>query len=239
MNERLPLPYAWDDVRARLQRDIRRLLGRLFPGERIPAGQIFAPKNPTRNDRRAGSFVIWMQSGGEGAWREYATGEKGDIFDLILYIERLHENIDAYWWALDFLGLGRGVVRNAEQDAVDRQRRERDRRAADAKLAADNDEKSAALFKTWLALAPWPGTLVETYLAKARRIPVDRLRHPPGALRFAPALDHLDNETGEVTTWPAMVSAMTRGKKVVALHTTWLAPDGMGKAPVTDRKSVV
>jgi hypothetical protein len=59
-----------------------------------------------------------------------------------------------------------------------------------------------------------------------------------GALRFDPACDHYDEDTGEITTWPAMVAAMNRGKPVCALHTTWLTPDGLGKAPVNKPKKM-
>jgi hypothetical protein len=51
-------------------------------------------------------------------------------------------------------------------------------------------------------------------------------------------VDHHDSDTGEVTRWPCMVSAMTRGSKFAAVHRTWLAPDGSGKAPVDKPKKM-
>jgi hypothetical protein len=59
------------------------------------------------------------------------------------------------------------------------------------------------------------------------------------ALRFARRLEHVDGETGEVTVWPAMVAAMTRGREIVAVHRTWLEPEGRGKAPVKQPKKML
>ena len=235
--ERRELPFAWPDVKVRLQRDIHRLLAELGIRER-DAGGIVTPRNPTRQDRHPGSFVIWTRGDGVGAWKDYATGEAGDVFELIAYLAGLADKMSVYWWALDFLGLGRGEVRTKDQARQDRERFEREKRAREAKAEAEAEEKAAVLFKHWLGLPPIAGTVAEAYLREARRIPLERLRHPPGALRFAAAADHFDEETGEVTTWPAMVSAMTRGKKVVGLHRTFLAPDGSGKAPVAPAKKM-
>jgi Toprim domain len=233
-----PLPYAWSEVRSRLQGNVHRLLPELGITDR-PAGGMVTPRNPTRNDRRPGSFVIWTGGEGAGAWKDYATDEHGDVIDLVAYLLGLKQKIDAYWWALEFLGLHRGNVRSASSDELERARRERDRKAADAKSQADEAEKSAVLFKRWLELAPIAGTLAEIYLRDARGIPLQRLKRTPGALRFAAAWDHIDKETGEVTTWPCMVAAMTRGKKVVALHRTFLARDGSGKADVAKAKMMI
>src|SRR5262249_44635380 len=71
------------------------------------------------------------------------------------------------------------------------------------------------------------GTLVETYL-RARAITIP----PPPTLRFHAALWHGPTKTH----WPAMVAAVARGeaKSVVAIHGTYLARDGSGKAPLGD-----
>lgn len=241
MTERRELPYAWSDVKLRLQRDIHRLVAELGIYDRAVAGGLILPRNPTRDDKRPGSFVIWTTGEGVGAWKDYATGESGDVFGLIGYLARPQPErpIDIYWWALDYLGLGRGEVRTKAQARQDEERRARERAAAEAKAFESEAAKAAELLTFWLRLAPFPGTLAETYLREARGIPLDRLGHQPGALRFSPALDHVDQDTGEVTTWPCMVSAMTRGKKLVALHRTWLAPDGGGKAPVAKPKKMI
>ena len=237
--ERPRLPYDPADIRERLQKRMRSLLDALGIREDIKGG-LCTPRNPRRNDRKPGSFVIWCDPArdGCGSWCDYAIGRKGSVFDLVMYLGGLADWIDAYWWALDFLNLQRGVVRSADQARLDDERREADRKAASAKAASDQAARSRALLGDWLALAPIAGTLAEVYLRSARGIDLSRLARSPDALRFAPALDHLDEETGEVTTWPAMVALMTRGSAAAALHRTWLAPDGLGKAPVAKAKKM-
>ena len=239
---RRPLPLPWTQLRPRLQKEIVRLietLGRTVPH---PVPRLMQPRNPMRDDRHPGSFVIWLHGDAAGAWRDYATDEHGDVVDLIAYLSRFKDRMDAYWWALDFLRVdrqGQGEIRSAEQTVLDRQRQERERRARDAKAEKIAADKSAALFNHWLTLHPFKGTLAETYLREARRIPLDRLAHWPGAIRFEPRADHFDEKTGEVTSWPCMVTAMTRGSKCAGLHRTWLAPDGGGKAPVDKPKKMI
>ena len=241
MSDRPPLPHDPARVRQALQRRVPEILARLGIAEQARGG-IVTPLNPTRQDRTPGSFVIWTQGDGAGAWNDYATGEKGDVFDLIRYLGRLARWIDAYWWALDFLGLGRGEVRAASQDQQARERFERERKAAEARAAAEADEKARKARGVWLGCAAdIRGTPVWTYLTKARGLPMDKLDPLPGALRFALALEHYDRETGEITEWPAMVTAMSaaEGGQVRAAHRTWLTSDGMGKAPVPNAKKML
>lgn len=242
--DRAPLPHAPDLVRKALQARMRGLLDRLgfraYPIQNLGGkGQGIVPLNPRRQDRRPGSFVIWTDGEGAGAWKDYAIGAQGDVYDLIEYIEGLARWIDAYWWALEFLGWGRGEVRSASQEKLDRQRHEAERMAAEARLRAETEAKAAAAKAFWLSCqADIRGTVAWTYLTEARGLPLDALDWRPGALRFHPELEHYDRETGEITTWPAMVSAMSSGKGGVvrAIHRTFLAPDGSGKAPVAQAK---
>jgi hypothetical protein len=78
---------------------------------------------------------------------------------------------------------------------------------------------------------PASGTLVETYLAsRGLRLP------PPASLRFHPGLTHSSGGT-----WPAMVALVTRGSDdaPIAVHRTFLARDGDGKAPVEPSKMML
>jgi hypothetical protein len=241
-SERRELPYAWPMLRKQLQDHIDDVLRSLFGGQwKAPAGNAaFTPLNPNRNDKHAGSFVIWRDGDRKGAWRDFACGDHGDVFELIGYIRKLHGKMDCYWEALKILGLpggpGANTPRTADAARLDRERAERDRAAAALKQQEDEDGKSAAVFAQWLGLAPLAGSLAEVYLREARGIDLDRLPRLPGAIRFSPRLEHFDKESGEITEWPAMVTAMTRGSKVVAIHRTYLAPDGGGKAPVAKAK---
>lgn len=236
-----PLPHDEARVKEALQARIGGVCSALGFNEPVRNGVIM-PLNPRRKDRRPGSFVIW-HGRSAGAWKDYATGEKGDVFDLIRYVERLDRWIDAYWWALNFLGWGRHQVRTASQVQQDREDAERDRKAAQARQDAEAKAKAGKARWFWTRECqpiqwgqPSP---VRAYLEGARGLPLHRLAAPPNAIRLNAALDHFDRETGEVTTWPCMVTAMSGPDgQVNAAHRTWLAPDGSGKAPVDKAKKM-
>lgn len=243
MSERRQLPHDPRDVRKQLQARLPSLLPALGIADR-PKGGLVTPRNPTRKDRHPGSFVIWTGGEAAGGWQDYATAEKGDVFDLIIYLQGLARWIDGYFWALEFLGLGRGEIRTSDQAKLDRERAERDQKAAEARAGAEKDAKAAKAKGFWLGCAPLaPGDLAWTYLTQARGLPLGAAKVPPfNALRFHPALEHIDQDgTGEITEWPAMVSAMSHwdGGAIRGLHRTYLAADGMGKAPVPNAKKMM
>jgi putative DNA primase/helicase len=96
----------------------------------------------------------------------------------------------------------------------------------------DGDAKrSEGALALWRATGPAGGTPVETYLAsRGLHLP------PPPALRFHPGLKH---PSGGV--WPTMVALVTRGADdtPLAIHRTFLARDGGGKAPVDPTKMML
>jgi len=64
------------------------LLMDLLPGGRLQ-GLEYVVKNPTRGDRRPGSFSINI---GSGRWCDFATGERGgDLISLVAYIKVLSQ----------------------------------------------------------------------------------------------------------------------------------------------------
>ena len=64
------------------------ILGRLLPGGRIVAGEYVA-LNPTRIDRRPGSFKVNLRT---GRWADFATGDKGgDPVSLVAYLETVSQ----------------------------------------------------------------------------------------------------------------------------------------------------
>jgi hypothetical protein len=245
MSDRAPLPYEPADVRRRLQDRLHDLLPRLGIDDRL-RGKVLLTRNPRRPENtRKGNFAIWLTGEGAGSWKDYglAGDTRGDVFQLIEYLAKLNSWIDSYWWALDFLNLQRGQVRSADQAKLDRERVEAERKAREMKRQAQDERRSRSLFSSWLKLPESiADTPVETYLRDARGIPMERLGSPKfrlAALRYAVRLEHVDQDTGEVTYWPAMVAAMTLGLTVTGLHRTWLAPDGRGKAPVHMPKKMV
>ena len=59
------------------------LLGRWAPGGRFVGGE-YISLNPTRADRRAGSFRVNVHS---GKWADFAVGAKGgDVISLAAYL---------------------------------------------------------------------------------------------------------------------------------------------------------
>ena len=95
----------------------------------------------------------------------------------------------------------------------------------------DDTRRSKAALAIWGSAKRAQGTLVEVYLA-SRGIHLAA----PVALRFHPGLKH---PSGGI--WPAMVALVTRGSdgKPLAIHRTYLAHDGIGKAPVAPQKMML
>ncbi len=95
----------------------------------------------------------------------------------------------------------------------------------------DDAKRSEAALAIWQSATPADGTLVETYLA-SRGLDLP----PPPTLRFHAGLKH---PSGGI--WPAMVALVTRGADdtPLAIHRTFLARDGGGKAPVDPQKMML
>jgi putative DNA primase/helicase len=94
-----------------------------------------------------------------------------------------------------------------------------------------DQRRSEPALAIWRSALPSPGTPVETYL-RSRGIYLP----PPDALRFHPGLKH---PTGGI--WPAMVALVTRGPDAapLAVHRTFLARDGAGKAAIEPQKMML
>ena len=64
--------------------DLPTVLRRWLPDGRV-IGEEFVARNPTRHDRRPGSFKINVKT---GRWADFATGDKGgDPVSLVAYLE--------------------------------------------------------------------------------------------------------------------------------------------------------
>jgi hypothetical protein len=117
----------------------------------------------------------------------------------------------------------------------DRRRRSFVRPAPPPTAVAGLDKDDAARTKIalaiWRSAIPAGGTLIETYLrSRGLYLP------PSPALRFHPGLKHPSGGR-----WPAMVALVTRGSDgtPLAIHRTFLAVDGNGKAPVGRAKMML
>jgi len=92
-------------------------------------------------------------------------------------------------------------------------------------------ERTKVALRLWGATSRASGTLVESYL-RHRNIVIP----PPSTLRFHVAIKHPSGPR-----LPAIVALVTNGAdgRPVAVHRTFLAPDGSGKAPVEPAKMML
>lgn len=240
---------AYSDVIDGLRARCREVAERYAPGGYIDAGKYWA-LNPGRADKTIGSFYVNLAGGYLGKWYDHATGERGDLLDLI----RMGLNTDqrgAFDEARRFLGM---VGETPAQAALRKRQAERARigqeRAA-AEAMQNKAKQSAAAHALWLRCqSDIVGTPVDLYLA-GRGIGVAQLGRIPHAIRFHPGLRyyHEDAETGEIFegVYPAMVTAIHGpageggAPRFWGAHQTWLARDVRGiwrKAPVPKSKKV-
>jgi hypothetical protein len=152
--------------------------------------------------------------GAAGKWTDAATGDHGDLLDVIRKTRGLVEFRDVAIEARRFLSLPR-----AEPER-DHQRQ-------------PSPESARRLF----AMAqPISGTVVEAYLRKRGITAL----HGTGSLRFHPRCYYRPDAHCPTETWPAMIAAVTNlDGKVTGAHRTWLDPSGRNKAAIdTPRRAM-
>lgn len=151
--------------------------------------------------------------GAAGKWTDAATGEHGDLLDIIRESTGLVAFRDVGREARRFLNL-------TDSAAVPSPDIESD------PIPPGSPEASRRLFNM---AQPIFGTLAETYL-RQRAVTV---LHGAGALRFHPHCYYRPEDGGSRQTLPAMIAAVTdlHGRQTGA-HRTWLSNDGVDKAPL-------
>ncbi|WP_072389403.1 toprim domain-containing protein [Hyphomicrobium sp. CS1BSMeth3] len=155
-----------------------------------------------------------------GKWTDGATGEHGDLLDVIRESLGLIDFRDVTDEARRFLSLPRS---------------EPDLQFTFYTTPAPTGSPEAAR-RLIAASQPIRGTLVETYL---RHRCIDDL-HDVRALCFHPCCYYRPEDDGPTQIWPAMIARVTdlRGQ-ITGAHRTWLDRNGVGKAPVeTQRKAM-
>lgn len=220
------------DIKALLQSRVRDLVRELAP-DGAWQGHTWSAKNPRRDDRKRGSFCVWTTGAAIGAWKDFATNEKGDIIGLIQHCQGLAETKDALAWAENWLGIAR--IPDHEIKRAQAQAKERDAKAA-AAAVADAEKKASGAFAWWLKARPSIlDTPADRYLM-TRGIDLRALKHKPGSLRFMADAEHAPSRS----FWPAMFALMTSSttEAGVAVHRTFLARDGSGKAPVDPARMI-
>jgi Toprim domain len=158
--------------------------------------------------------------GAAGKWTDAATGEHGDLLDLIAMSMRLDRLRDVLDEARAFLRLPRP---DPPPDRCTRQ----------APAPIGSPESARRLF----AMAqPISDTIAETYLRKRGITSL----HDIAALRFHPRCYYRPDADAPTEVWPALIAAVTdlRGN-ITGVHRTWLDPTGNDKAPVdTPRRAM-
>ncbi|MER9428830.1 toprim domain-containing protein [Mesorhizobium sp. M0408] len=157
--------------------------------------------------------------GPPGKWTDAATGEHGDLLDVIRESLGLVNFRDVADEARVFLAMPDAMPPRPAKPIT--------------QVPIGSPEAASRL----VAMSkPIIGTLVETYL-RGRSITT---LYDTGSLRFHPRCYYRPDDHGPTETWPAMIAAVTNlDGHLTGAHRTWLAPDGAGKAPVdTPRRAM-
>jgi Toprim domain len=175
-----------------------------------------------RNTPGRSMFVRLKESpkGPAGKWTDAATGEHGDLLDVIRECCGLLDFHDVADEARSFLSLPRSDPEPSPKAA---------------RMPAQTGSPEAAR-RLFAMSQPIARTLVEAYL---RNRGITAL-HEDGALRFHPRCYYRPDEDAATETWPAMIARVTDlGDRITGAHRTWLNPSGRGKAPIdTPRRAM-
>jgi Toprim domain len=153
-----------------------------------------------------------------GKWTDAATGEHGDLLDIIAAVQptcSMRETLDE---ARRFLALPSPT--SAEDRPYHRA----------PKAPTGTPESARRLFE---ASRPIAGSVVEAYLRKRA---ITALRGYDDAVRFHPACYYrasAEDALGTKPAWPAMIAAVTDlDSRITGVHRTWLDKATVDKAPV-------
>ncbi|CEJ88083.1 conserved hypothetical protein [Hyphomicrobium sp. GJ21] len=151
-------------------------------------------------------------AGAAGKWTDAATGQHGDLIDLIALNRNLSDFRDIRDEVLTFLSEPRHL-------------------AVRSLVPAPRNSPEAAK-RLFASATPIRGTLAEAYLRARGITAVD---FP--SLRFHPACFYRGPEHGELQRLPALLAAITSNDgEHTGLTRIYLSSDGRGKAPVSEPK---
>ncbi|CDZ46517.1 DUF7146 domain-containing protein [Neorhizobium galegae] len=168
------------------------------------------------------SLYVHLAGPRAGRWTDAATGQFGDLLDLVRETCGLVDFRDVAEEARHFLSLPRrepGSSRTADAHNP-------------APVERPGSDRARRLFRMTQPLA---GTLADTYL-RERGI----LRGSThAALRFHPSCHYRDFLTGRTSSYPAPIAAVSDDAgAITGVHRTYLSsgldPNGVGKAKVDD-----
>ena len=147
--------------------------------------------------------------GAAGKWTDAATGDHGDLLDLIRESCSLTDFHAAADEARRFLGLPRPEPEHPLSSSPE--------------SASDSAQRLFAMSR------PIRGTIAETYL-RGRGITTFSGAE---SLRFHPRCYYRSDRFSPTQIWPAMIAAVTDlDGEITGAHRTWLDPSGRSKAPI-------
>lgn len=155
-----------------------------------------------------------------GKWTDAATGEHGDLLDVIRESCGLVDFHDVAEEARRFLSLPRSEPKS-------------DSRSRLPPVPTGSPESARRLLGMSQPIA---GTIAETYLRGRSITNLDGI----DSLRFHPRCYYRSEADAPTEIWPAMIAAVTDLKgHITGAHRTWLDPSGRDKAPVdTPRRAM-
>ncbi|MFG1191216.1 DUF7146 domain-containing protein [Xanthobacter flavus] len=176
-----------------------------------------------RNTPGRSMFVRLRDSakGPAGKWTDAATGEHGDLLDVIRESRGLSNFSDVVAEAQAFLRLPPNS---------------RDAESPHRTPPCSPRDPVISARRLFAAAQPISGTVVETYL---RNRGITAL-HETGRLRFHPRCFYRPDAHSPIQPLPAMIAGIAdlRGR-TMGVHRTWLAPDGSDKAAIaTPRRAM-
>ncbi|WP_414462938.1 toprim domain-containing protein [Hyphomicrobium sp. DY-1] len=225
---------SMSEIKAMLQTQIEPLARALCPqGSR--SGKWWLASNPTRADDKP-SLGIGL-TGVPGAWKDFATGDAGDVFDLIAYVNgfpSMKQDVrETMRFARAWLGI-EGAAPAQVQTRIHAAKVDAERRAKEAAARLEKAQRRAKAIYLDAKKLPFNDTLAATYLA-TRGLDVRTLGRPLGCLGYLDEMWHSDSDS----KWPVMIAAFTDNDgRAVAIHRTYLARDGRSKAPVTPARKI-
>lgn len=170
------------------------------------------------NNNQGRSLYVHLTGPRAGRWADAATGQYGDLLDLLRETCGLVDFPDVADEARQFLALPRVEPPPAERLT---------KPARPIRSASDRARRLFAMAQ------PLEATLGDQYLRQRGILRAARY----GALRFHPNCYYRDLQTGETTGLPALISAVTDGAgTITGVHRTYLSSgldhSGVGKARV-------
>lgn len=218
-------------ARQALLSDIAALAREIVPhGKKI--GASWSGPSPSRDGDNVQAFAVYLNGAKKGGWKDFVTGETGDVFQLVALKYVLPDFNAVLAWAEARYNLAR--VSETERATLNVERVKREAQADRAAEDARARKVRHACHTFSKAEAEIEYTTVELYWRHRGVL----LQHLPNRdrrwIRYALQDDWNDPAR---KSWPCQLAGFTNAKGVMqALHVTYLAKDGRGKAPIPKSK---